>query len=236
MTNDLVGTERWADESRRLETLSFPTEIARAQAIAEWAVDTFDDELVLTASFQDAVMINLLRTVKSDIEVVFLDTQYSFPETLAYRDELTQRLHLNVRVVNPAVRKGEQFLLDVGTEGCCNARKVQPLQSVLDGKAAWLSGIRRSETPERANTPLVAWDAKRQLVKVSPIATWTDEDVDSYQRNHDLPVHPLTIPNPETGLVYSSIGCQPCTLPYRPGEDARASRWNGEKTECGLHL
>jgi phosphoadenosine phosphosulfate reductase len=174
--------------------------------------------------------------VKPDIEVVFLDTQYTFPETLTYRDELTKRLHLNLRVVEPQVKKGEQFLLDVGTDACCNARKVQPLQTVLAGKAAWLSGIRRVETPERANTQIAAWDPKRHLVKVSPIATWSDEDVERYQLEHELPVHPLTIPNPETGLVYSSIGCQPCTLPYREGQDARASRWNGEKTECGLHV
>jgi phosphoadenosine phosphosulfate reductase len=225
-----------ATESERLENLSFPDEIARAQAIAEWAVETFADDLVLTASFQDAVMINLLRSVKPDIEVVYLDTQYSFPETITYRDELTNKLHLNLRVVEPQVSKGEQFLLDVGTDACCNARKVQPLQGVLDGKAAWLSGIRRVETPERADTPIVAWNNKWNLFKVSPIATWSDEDVERYQRDNDLPVHPLTIPNPESGLVYSSIGCEPCTLPFRQGEDARASRWNGEKTECGLHV
>lgn len=223
-------------ESERLENLSFPDEISRAQAIAEWAVETFADDLVLTASFQDAVMINLLRTVQPDIEVVYLDTQYSFPETITYRDELTDKLHLNLRVVEPAVSKGEQFLLDVGTDACCNARKVQPLQSVLEGKAAWLSGIRRVETPERSATPIVAWNDKWNLFKVSPIATWSDEDVERYQRDNDLPVHPLTIPNPETGLVYSSIGCEPCTVPLRPGQNARAGRWNGEKTECGLHV
>jgi phosphoadenosine phosphosulfate reductase len=233
---DQNPADRWRAESERLEHLTFAHEIARAEAVAQWAVQTFSDELVLTASFQDAVMVNLLRSVKPDIEVVFLDTQYSFPETIAYRNELTQRLHLNVRVVEPDVPRGEQFLLDVGTTGCCNARKVQPLQKVLTGKAAWLSGIRRVETPERANTPLVAWDPKRELVKVSPLATWTDEDVVQYQTEHDLPAHPLTVPHPETGLVYSSIGCQPCTLPFKQGDDPRNSRWNGEKTECGLHV
>jgi phosphoadenosine phosphosulfate reductase len=134
------------------------------------------------------------------------------------------------------VKKGEDFLLDVGTEACCNARKVQPLQDILRGKKAWLSGIRRTETPERADTPLAEWNPKWGLVKISPIAIWSDADVERYQHENELPVHPLTIPNPETGLVYSSIGCQPCTLPRRPGEDPRASRWNGDKTECGLHV
>lgn len=226
----------WTEESARLEALPAQDEIARSQIIAEWAVATFGDNLVLTASFQDAVMINLLRSIKPDIEVVFLDTQYQFPETLAYRDDLTKRLHLNVRVVQPSVAKGEQFLVDVGTDACCNARKVQPLQNVLAGKKAWLSGIRRSETPERANTPIAAWNEKWQLVKVSPIARWTDRDVERYQNDNDLPPHPLATPNTKTGMVYSSIGCEPCTLAHRPGTDARSARWNGEKTECGLHV
>jgi phosphoadenosine phosphosulfate reductase len=236
MTAHGTTTEKWKNESAHLASLTFPDEIKRAEAVVEWAVTTFGDALALTSSFQDAVMVNLVRTVEPNVEVVFLDTQYSFPETLSYRDQLTKRLHLNLRVIEPTVKKGEQFLLDAGTDACCNARKVQPLQRVLDGKAAWLSGIRRVETPERAHTPLAAWDEKRNLVKVSPIATWSDADVERYQREHDLPAHPLTIPDSKTGLVYSSIGCQPCTIPFRPGQDPRNSRWNGEKTECGLHV
>jgi phosphoadenosine phosphosulfate reductase len=113
---------------------------------------------------------------------------------------------------------------------CCSLRKVQPLATALAGYAAWGSGVRRDESPTRAGTRLVDWDATRGMVKVNPIAAWTSDDVDAYIERHQVPVNPLF------ELGYGSIGCAPCTRPVAPGEDARAGRWAGRnKTECGLH-
>ena len=113
---------------------------------------------------------------------------------------------------------------------CCSLRKVQPLAAALAGYAAWGSGVRRDESATRTDTRLVDWDAKRGMVKVNPLAAWTQDDVDHYLTEHRLPVNPLR----EIG--YASIGCAPCTRPVTSGEDPRAGRWAGRsKTECGLH-
>jgi phosphoadenosine phosphosulfate reductase len=118
----------------------------------------------------------------------------------------------------------------IDTDGCCAARKVAPLEEALAGRDAWMSGLRRADDPSRAETPIVSRD-RRGLVKVNPLATWSDADVDAYVAEHDVVTNPLL----QRG--YPSIGCWPCTRPVGPGEDARAGRWSGStKTECGLHL
>jgi phosphoadenosine phosphosulfate reductase len=115
-------------------------------------------------------------------------------------------------------------------DSCCAARKVEPLRRALEGKAAWISGLRRTEAPTRANAPIVSYDIGRGLVKVNPIAPWTDFDVDQYSLDRELPRHPLH------DRRYASIGCWPCTRPVAEGEDARSGRWAGtDKLECGLH-
>ena len=135
---------------------------------------------------------------------------------------------MNLTVMHPAVEVGDLWQLDV--DSCCGARKVEPLARALEGRAAWMTAVRRVEAPTRATTPIVSLDVGRGLVKVNPIATWTDEQVAAYIADHDLPVHPLV----DRG--YPSIGCWPCTRPVAPGEDPRAGRWSGQsKTECGLH-
>lgn len=208
-------------------------EQAPASAIVQWAADRFGTGLVLAASFQDSVLIDVVAGVMTggapDIEVVFLDTQYHFAETLWYVEQVRQRYNLNLRVMSPTVEPDNLWMTD--TEACCAIRKVEPLNRALAGKAAWMSGLRRAESPARANTPIVSYDARRDIVKVNPLATWTDLDVAGYVRDHELLVHPLT----DRG--YASIGCWPCTRPVSDGEDARAGRWSGsDKTECGLHL
>jgi phosphoadenosine phosphosulfate reductase len=212
-----------------LNEMSRRFESKPASAVIAWAYDRFDDGLVLAASFQDCVLIDVVAKTVPGVEVVFLDTQYHFAETLWYVEEVRKRYDLDLTVVRPAVPQDDLWRND--PDACCQARKVEPLQRALEGREAWMSGLRRDESPSRAKTPIVAYDLSRGLVKVNPLATWTDDDVVGYQRDHDLPIHPLA----ERG--YASIGCWPCTRPVAEGEDPRAGRWSGtDKTECGLHL
>jgi phosphoadenosine phosphosulfate reductase len=211
-----------------LAAVSRDLEAKPATSAIEWAWDRFGPDVVLAASFQDCVLISLAAQVAPGIEVAFLDTGYHFAETLWYVEQVRARFGLNLSMIKPEVPLDDQWLTD--PDACCKARKVEPLHRALAGKAAWMSGLRRDEAASRANSPIVSYDVGRGLVKVNPIATWTDLDVDGYIRDHDLPVHPLA----DRG--YASIGCWPCTRPVEEGESARAGRWSGtDKTECGLH-
>ena len=200
---------------------------APASKAIEWAVERFGRDLVLAASFQDVVLIDLAVKVDPAIEVVFCDTEAHFPETLAFVDEVTERYGLHLTVTHPGA---DAAASPCGTQGCCALRKVAPLRQVLETKRAWLTSLKRVDAPTRADAPLVGWDGIFGVVKVNPIATWTDADVDCYLKDHGLPVHPL-VPK-----GYMSIGCAPTTRPVAEGEDPRAGRWAGTgKTECGLH-
>jgi phosphoadenosine phosphosulfate reductase len=211
-----------------LAAVSRDLETKPATSAIEWAWDRFGPDVVLAASFQDCVLISLAAQVAPGIEVAFLDTGYHFAETLWYVDQVRARFDLNLAVIKPEVALDDQWLTD--PDACCKARKVEPLNRALTGKAAWMSGLRRDEAPSRASSPIVSYDVGRGLVKVNPIATWNDLDVAGYIHDHDLPVHPLA----DRG--YASIGCWPCTRPVEEGESARAGRWSGtDKTECGLH-
>jgi len=211
-----------------LADVSASLESAPASAVVGWAWDQYGDDLVLAASFQDCVLIDIAAQVAPEIEVVFLDTQYHFAETLWYVDEIRRRYDLNLHVMQPENAPDNRWQQD--PDGCCALRKVEPLGRALEGKAAWMTGLRRVETPARANAPIVSYDVGRGLVKVNPIATWTDTDVEGYVRDRGLPAHPLA----DRG--YRSIGCWPCSRAVGNGEDARAGRWAGtDKIECGLH-
>jgi phosphoadenosine phosphosulfate reductase len=199
-----------------------------ASKIIQWAVDTFAPHLCLTASFTDAVLIDLAVKVDPGIEVVFIDTGYHFPETLETVEEVRRHYGLNLRMMTVARQSEELWAAD--PENCCSAVKVGQLDRALAGKAAWMSGLRRDEAGTRETAPIVVRDL-RGLVKVNPIANWTDLDVQGYIADHDVPVNPLT----QQG--YPSIGCMPCTSKVADGEDTRAGRWRGsDKTECGLHM
>jgi len=214
-----------ADE---LAVTSEKFESAPASAVIGWAVDTFGDSIVLAASFEDVVLIDLVTKVVPEIEVVFLDTEAHFPETLSFVDDVRDRYRLNLTVTKPGP---EAAAHPCGTEQCCQFRKVEPLRRALAGKRAWLTALKRSDGPTRADAPIVGWDPSFGLVKVNPLATWTDRDITSYLADHELPVHPL-VP-----LGYRSIGCAPTTRPVSEGEDPRAGRWAGlDKSECGLHV
>jgi phosphoadenosine phosphosulfate reductase len=198
-----------------------------ASKIIQWAVDAFAPHLCLTASMNDAVLIDLAVKVDPAIEVVFIDTGYHFPETLETVEAVRRRYGLNLRMMTVAPH--DQELWRVDPQNCCSAVKVGQLDRALAGKAAWMSGLRRVEAASRTAAPIVARDL-RGLVKVNPIATWSDADVEGYIADHDVPVNPLR----DRG--YLSIGCMPCTqLPSDP-TDPRSGRWAGQdRTECGIH-
>ncbi len=211
-----------------LAVLNRRFESAPAQAVIEWAVEQFHPFMCLAASMTDAVLIDLAVSVEPSIEVVFIDTGYHFPETLDTVERVRRHYGLNLRVLTVAPQPVDLWKAD--PVNCCSAAKVEQLDRALSGKLAWMSGLRRSETPTRATAPIVARDL-RGLVKVNPIATWTDQDVSGYVSDHRVPINPLL----EKG--YPSIGCRPCTSPVADGADARSGRWSGtDKTECGLHL
>ena len=213
---------------RQLAAVSASLERMPATAAIEWAAERFGDGLVLASSFQDCVLIDLAAQVAPDLEVVFLDTQYHFAETLWYVDTVRRRYDLRLRVVEPDIDPDDRWMDD--PDACCAARKVVPMAKALAGREAWMTGLRRDEAPTRARTPIVGYDVGRGMVKVNPLATWTAVDVEHYAESRGLPEHPLR----EKG--YASIGCWPCTRPVAEGEDARAGRWSGlDKLECGLH-
>ncbi len=207
-------------------------ETAHPADVVRWAADQYGVAgLVVTASFEDAVLVHVAATAVPGIEIVLLDTQYLFAETQWFAEQLRTRLDLNLRVEHPAADVVPDNLWQTDTAACCDVRKVQPLARAIAGKAAWITGVRRVDGPTRANAPVASFDIGRGLVKVNPLATFTDDDMALYESLYELPKNPLS----ERG--YPSIGCWPCTRPVAPGEDKRAGRWAGsDKTECGLHV
>ena len=220
-STELPDLAELAAVSQRFET-------APATAVIEWAWERFGPDVVLASSFQDCVLLDLTMQVAPEMEVIFLDTQYHFAETLWYVEHVRERYDVNLHVTQPAIQPDDRWKTDVET--CCAARKVGPMERALAGKSAWLTGLRRAETTQRANAPIVSFDLIRGMVKVNPIATWSDLDVRNYELDRDLPKHPLH----ERG--YGSIGCWPCTVAVPEGADPRSGRWAGTgKLECGLH-
>ncbi len=206
-----------------LAELTRSFESAPASTVVRWAVDRFSPHLSLLASMTDAVLIDIAVKVDPSIEVVFVDTGHHFPETLETVERVRRHYGLNLRMVTVGPEPAP--LVD----GCCSAAKVLQLDRALVGRAAWLSGLRRSEASTRAGAPIVGLD-RRGLVKVNPIATWTDDDVAGYVVEHDVPVNPLVFQG------YLSVGCQPCTVPVAEGAEPRSGRWAGQsRTECGIH-
>jgi len=198
-----------------------------ASSVIRWAVELFHPRLCLTASMNDAVLIDLAVKVEPTIEVVFIDTGHHFPQTLETLEVVRSRYGLNLTVVRPDAEDGAAPL---GPDGCCSVSKLALLEQGLAGHLAWMSGLRRAEAPTRAQAPIVGVDL-RGMVKVNPIATWTDEDVAGYIADNDIPVNPLLFQG------YPSVGCQPCTHPVSDGAHPRSGRWAGsDRTECGLHV
>ena len=187
----------------------------------------------ITSSFQAecVVLVHMLREVQPQIPVLFLDTVHHFEQTLAYRDEITKRWQLNL--VTLRAPEPSPGLWQTDTNACCARHKVGPLFDALEAYDVWFTGLRRDQSPSRANLAEVEpfrLPSGTTLRKVSPLAGWTTKDVWMYAKAHDIPLLPLY----EIG--YSSIGCEPCTsLPLDP-ENPRSGRWQGQKLECGIHI
>ncbi len=214
--------------AEELEALSASFEDARPEDILSWALSEYGKDIVLACSFQDCVLIEMATTIDPSIEVVFLDTGAHFPETMAFVETVRSHFNLNLTVTTPPA---EAAAWQCGSSRCCEIRKVEPLRSVLSQKSAWITALKRCDAPTRANAPICSFDSQFGLVKINPLATWSDENVETYRLSHDLPAHPLI------AMGYPSIGCAPTTRPVAPGEHPRSGRFTGmEKTECGLHL
>jgi phosphoadenosine phosphosulfate reductase len=233
-TPEMASPELAATANARFEGIADPVE--QALAVLRWVGDTFGDGFAITSSMADGLLSHLASRVIPGVNVVFLDTGYHFAETIGTRDWITSALPISLVNVTAPQTVAEQDLSfgpklhDRDPDLCCELRKVKPLAQALSGYVAWGSGVRRDESPTRATTKLVDWDAKRSMVKVNPMAAWTQDVVDAYIAEHQVPVNPLF------ELGYGSIGCEPCTRPVAPGEDPRAGRWAGRgKTECGIH-
>lgn len=209
---------------------------APAGEILSWAFAEFGSRLAVTSSMSDAVMIHLAEQVAAGIDVIFLDTGYHFAETIGTRDAVESIYDVHVVNVLPELSVSEQDarygkdLFARDPDLCCRMRKVEPLARVLAPYLAWATGVRRTDSLGRAGTPVVSFSESKQMIKVAPIATWTDDDVADYVEQHGL------ISNPLLADGYLSIGCEPCTA--KPaGDDARGGRWAGlGKTECGIQL
>lgn len=209
---------------------------ATADELLQWTEAHFAGEYVVASNMQDAVLVDLAAKLHPGVDVLFLDTGYHFAETIGTRDAVEAVYDINIVNVTPENSVAEQdellgknlFARDPAS--CCRMRKVEPLGKALKGYSAWVTGIRRVEAPTRANAPLISFDKAFGLVKINPIAAWSDEDVQSYIDANDILVNPLVFEG------YPSIGCAPCTAKPVEGADPRSGRWAGQaKTECGLH-
>ena len=237
---DFRGTHtegRTPEELRELVShVGAELELAPATDIIEWAVATFGERFCVTSSMADAVLAHVASTVAPGIDVVFLDTGYHFAETTGTRDAVEATLPVNLITITPVQSVAEQDatygkdLYRTNPDQCCALRKVAPLADALSGYDAWATGLRRAETHNRVIAPVVGWDARKGKVKVSPLARWSDEQVERYVAENGVLVNPLVSDG------YPSIGCWPCTRRVAPGEDPRSGRWAGTtKTECGIH-
>jgi len=211
-------------------------ESAPADEIVRWAVQTFGARLAVASAMQDAVLVHLVSQVAPGVDVLFLDTGYHFAETLGTRDAIAATYNVNLITLTPQQTVAEQdaaygpTLHDRDPDRCCRLRKVAPLDRALQRYDAWATGLRRVEAPTRAGTPVVSYDARRDKVRIAPIAAWSDQDVEDYIASHGILINPLLTAG------YRSIGCAPCTRAVAAGEDPRAGRWAGSvKTECGIH-
>jgi phosphoadenosine phosphosulfate reductase len=211
-------------------------ELAPAEVIIEWAAATFGARFCVTSSMGDAVLAHLASSVVPGLDVVFLDTGYHFAETIGTRDAVAATLPVNLISITPVQSVAEQDaehgarLYERDPDLCCALRKVKPLEEALSGYDAWATGLRRAETRNRVIAPVIGWDARKRKVKVSPLARWSDDQVERYVVENGVLVNPLQYDG------YPSIGCAPCTRRVALGADPRSGRWAGTgKTECGIH-
>lgn len=233
--NNAVNETLWPNLD--LPAINQQLEDADPREVLSWAWQTFGEGLVASSSFQtqSIPLLHLISQTIPQTPVIFVDTGFHFPETLAYRDELTALFNLNLEIVQPEIY-GEEFVGNFGEmyqhnpDACCLYNKVVPLHTRLKQAKAWISGIRRDQTAGRQNAAVVEIHPTLLLVKINPMVAWTAEQICRYINQHGFPRHPLWAQG------YRSIGCQPCTSPTNLEEDARDGRWRGQqKSECGMH-
>lgn len=226
-----VDLDFLAAESQKLET-------AHPRDIVAWAVEHYFPKLTMATAFgpEGCVIIHFLAQIEPKAHVFNLDTGYQFKETLELRDQIAKRYGIEVEMKRPATTVEEYEaqhggpLYKTNPDQCCADRKISVLRASVVGMKAWMSGIRRDQSNDRAKAAIVGWDKKFSLVKISPLANWTKKDIWKLISDENIPYNPLH----DQG--YTSIGCWPCTRAVLFGEDERAGRWSGfAKTECGLH-
>jgi phosphoadenosine phosphosulfate reductase len=209
-----------------------------AEDVLRWAYEEFGQKLVLTCSWQkqSSVLVHMVSEFGLDVDVVELDTHLFFRESYDTRERLVERYGL--KLIRPEIitvaeqhRREGPNLWERDPDRCCHIRKVEPLLAALEPYDAWVSGIRRDQSPSRAGTPKVQWSERYGVWKIHPLADWDEKHVWAYIAVNEIPSNPLH----EAG--YRSIGCIPCTRPTRPDEEERAGRWAGsDKLECGIHV
>jgi phosphoadenosine phosphosulfate reductase len=225
------------DQARRIaERAGDELDGASALEILRWADEEFGSGWCVASSMADSLLPHLAAQVRPGVDVIFLDTGYHFAETIGTRDAVAATLPVTIRTITPRQTVEQQDasfgarLYERNPDQCCALRKVNPLRAALKDYTAWASGLRRDEATGRREIGVVEWDARRAMVKINPIAAWTQQDVDSYIAENGVIVNTLLFDG------YGSVGCAPCTRRIKPGEDARAGRWAGmSKTECGIH-
>ncbi len=231
----LEPTDAFLEE---IQEVSERLESASPQQILQWAVDRFAPRFTMATAFgpEGMTIIHMLSEIAPETPVFNLDTGYQFDETLELRERVKTRYGIAVELKKPLMSVDEYEQANGGPvyasdpNRCCFDRKLSLLHEAARGQHAWASAIRRDQSSDRAKAPIVGWDRKFQLIKVSPLANWTKKEVWSLITDNDIPYNPLH----DQG--FPSVGCKPCTRAVLPGEDERAGRWSSfKKTECGLH-
>lgn len=223
---------------RELEERSTELETATPEEIIRWGIERFGNGLTFATAFgpEGMVILHKLSKIDRSVHCFNLDTGYQFKETLELREQTKRKLGIEVELKQPEQSVEEYEAANGGPlyrtnpNQCCYDRKIKVLNKAIAGKTAWISAIRRDQSPDRAQAPIVGWDDKFKLVKINPLANLSKGDIWTTILDHEIPYNPLH----DQG--FPSIGCEPCTRPVQIGEDERAGRWSGSaKTECGLH-
>jgi phosphoadenosine phosphosulfate reductase len=230
-------------DQEQLQHISQQLETATPQEILRWGMETFGPRLTMATAFgaEGCALIAMIAGIRDEsgltLDIFNLDTGYQFPQTLALRERILQKYGIEVRFVRAAETVSDMEarfggpIYKTDSDTCCHIRKIVPMEEAVQGFEAWITAIRRDQTPERATQPIVGPDSKFDLVKINPLANWSKQQVWDFIRDNGVPTNPLH----EQG--FPSIGCWPCTRPVQAGQDERSGRWAGsEKRECGLHL
>ena len=222
-----------------LEELNQKLGTGSTDKILQWGFDCFGKKMVIGTGFglSGMVILDRIQKLNLPVTVFYLDTEQLFPETYQLKEKIREWFQVNIEAVHPELSLNEQAqkfgkeLWKKDPDKCCYLRKMQPLENYLSGKKAWVTGVRRSQADTRKETEIIEWDPENQVVKINPLARWSEKDVWNYIEENNLPYNPLH----DRG--YPTIGCVPCTVPADTGNGNRTGRWkNQEKTECGIHI